>query len=233
MQAELLTGLLLGFLGSFHCIGMCGPLVLALPAGTKFYFRRVLHNFGRVITYGTFGLIFGLIGSRLYLAGLQQAVSIIMGVTIIILITLPQSYKSKFFSFTGINKLLITLKKNLSSLYKSNSFFSVLGIGILNGFLPCGFVYIALTGALVVGNPQGSALFMIMFGLGTIPVMLAVSIAGKLITINLRDRFRKLIPVFSVLIALLFILRGLNLGIPYLSPKLENLKNTSEKINCH
>ncbi|HJY62938.1 MAG TPA: sulfite exporter TauE/SafE family protein [Ignavibacteria bacterium] len=230
---ELLTGFLLGFLGSFHCIGMCGPLVLALPYSPNLIASRLLHNTGRVITYGMFGLVFGLIGSRLYLAGLQQIFSVALGVIIIITIILPHRIKSKFLIVTGLNKLLLVLKKKLSELYKSKSLFSKLGIGILNGFLPCGFVYMALTGALIVGSVPGSALFMIMFGIGTIPAMLAVSLAGKLITLNVRDKFRKLIPAFSVLIALLFILRGLNLGIPYISPKLENFKNTSDKIICH
>jgi uncharacterized protein len=229
---ELLTGILLGFLGSFHCIGMCGPLVLALPSGNSFLIKRLLHNTGRVFTYAMFGLVFGLAGSRLYLAGLQQIVSISLGGIILISIFLPYKIKYRVLESTGLNKIIFKLKQGISKLYNTGSLKSVFGIGVLNGFLPCGFVYVALTGAIVVGNAYNSALFMIMFGLGTIPAMIAVSFAGKLITINFRDRLKKLIPAFTLIIAILFILRGLNLGIPYISPKL-SLTNASEEKICH
>jgi sulfite exporter TauE/SafE len=230
---ELFAALILGFFGSFHCIGMCGPLVLALGGNSRFLLGRVLHNTGRLITYGVFGLIFGLIGSRLNVAGLQQTVSISMGVIIAAYVILPHRSKTRFIEGTGLNNSFLLLKRGLSRLYKSQSALSKLAVGVLNGFLPCGFVYIALTGALIAGSAEGSALFMIMFGLGTVPAMLAVSIAGKIVTLNFRDRIRRLVPAFSLLIALIFILRGLNLGIPYLSPSLEIKNNQSQNIICH
>ncbi|HEY3252041.1 MAG TPA: sulfite exporter TauE/SafE family protein [Ignavibacteria bacterium] len=230
---ELLSGLLLGFLGSFHCIGMCGPLVLALPHSSRFMLRRIIHNLGRVITYALFGLILGFLGSRIFLAGLQQVISIILGGLIIIVVVLPFSFKTAFLKAAGLDKLILYLKISLSKLYKSNSIPAFFVIGLLNGFLPCGFVYIALTGALAIGDSVNSSVFMLMFGLGTIPAMIAISIAGKLITINFRDKLKKLIPAFSIAIAFLFILRGLNLGIPYLSPKIDQQKNSSEEVICH
>jgi len=229
---ELLTAIILGLFGSFHCIGMCGPLVLALPLSKSFLIKRLLHNLGRVFTYGLFGFIFGLIGSGLYLAGLQQAVSISLGGLILISVVLPFNLKSRFLDSTGLSRIIFKLKQSISKLYKSGSYKSVFGIGVLNGFLPCGFVYIALTGALVVGDVLNSAVFMIMFGLGTIPAMLAVSLAGKMITINFRDKLKKLVPAFTIVLAIIFILRGLNLGIPYISPKLIFTK-TNEEVICH
>lgn len=211
---------------------MCGPLVLALPAGANFFVKRLLHNSGRVLTYTLFGFIFGLAGSRLYIAGLQQIVSISLGGIILISIFLPYRIKNRFLESTGFNKIIFKLKQGISNLYKTGSLKAVFGIGVLNGFLPCGFVYVALTGAIVVGDAFNSALFMIMFGLGTIPAMITVSLAGKLITINFRDKLKKLIPAFTLIIAILFILRGLNLGIPYISPKLI-LNDSSEEKICH
>ena len=229
---ELLTAILLGLLGSFHCIGMCGPLVLALPVSGSFIIKRILHNLGRVFTYGLFGLIFGLAGSKLYIAGLQQIVSITLGGLILVSVFMPYNLRNKFLQATGLNILLLKLKKGISKLYKSGSLKAVFGIGVLNGFLPCGLVYVALTGAIIVGDALNSTLFMIFFGIGTIPSMVAVSFAGKMITINFRDRLRKLIPAFTLIIAILFILRGLNLGIPYISPKL-NLNKQTEDVKCH
>lgn len=234
---ELLPGILLGFLGSFHCIGMCGPLVIALPRNRRFMLQRLIHHLGRVTTYVLLGLIFGLVGSRLYLAGLQQVISISLGGLILIIVVLPVKVKTAFLKLTGFDKFLHLLTAGISKLYRSGSITSSLGIGLLNGFLPCGFVYIALTGALAIGNVTGSSLFMLMFGLGTIPAMLAVSLAAKkaikIFSVNFRNKFKRLIPAFSVAIALIFILRGLNLGIPYISPKLENKFNATEQLICH
>lgn len=229
---EFLTAILLGLFGSFHCIGMCGPLVLALPVSKSFLTKRLLHNFGRVFTYGFFGLVFGLVGSRLNIAGLQQIVSITLGGIILISVVMPVNLKNKFLQSTGLDFLLLKLKQGISKLYKSGSLKAVFGIGVLNGFLPCGLVYVAVTGAIVVGDALNSAIFMIFFGLGTIPSMIAVSFAGKMITLNFRDKLRRFIPALTLIIAILFILRGLNLGIPYISPKL-NLNKHTEDIQCH
>ena len=230
---ELLTGFLLGLLGSFHCIGMCGPLVLALPASANFVLSRTIYNLGRVVAYGFFGLVLGFIGSRLNLSGLQQIVSITLGALIILTVLVPAQFKSRFLAPIGFEKILLVLKKNISAFYRSNNLSANLGIGILNGFLPCGFVYVALSGALIVGNAAVSSLFMIMFGIGTIPAMFAVSFAGKIISVSFRNRVKRFVTAISLIIALLFILRGLNLGIPYISPKLENLVPADENMNCH
>jgi len=143
---ELIPGFLLGFLGSFHCIGMCGPLILALPHSSRFMLRRIIHSLGRVITYALFGLIFGILGERLFLAGLQQVISIILGGLIIIAVVLPFNIKTNFLKTAGLDKIINRLKISISKLYKSNSAIASFGIGLLNGFLPCRFVYIALTG---------------------------------------------------------------------------------------
>jgi len=211
---------------------MCGPLVLALPSSNGFLAKRLLHNAGRVVTYGLFGFIFGLAGSGLYIAGLQQTVSITLGSLILLTVILPFNIKNRIMETAGFNKFIILLKAGISKLYKSGSVKAVFGIGILNGFLPCGFVYVALTGAILVGDALGSTIFMIMFGLGTIPAMIALSLAGNVITLSFRNRLKKFIPAFTLIIAILFILRGLNLGIPYLSPKL-NLNKPVEEIICH
>lgn len=230
---ELLTGFLIGLLGSFHCVGMCGPIALALPKSKTLLFSRLLYNSGRVITYSMLGLFFGLLGSRLQMIGLQQIISIALGIVIILFVLIPASYRLNLSNKLGLYKVLIPLKSSLGKLFKNHSHLSMIGIGILNGLLPCGFVYIGITGAIAIGNPFESMLFMLMFGIGTIPIMLAVTLMGGIINLNIRKKLSRLVPAFSLILAVIFILRGLNLGIPYLSPKMENKSTHIEQPACH
>ena len=222
---EVWTGFILGFFGSLHCIGMCGPIVLALPSVSgpsfSFIFGRMLYNIGRVVTYALLGLLFGLLGSRIYMFGLQQAASIALGAIIILWIVIPSGLKNKLRSASGFNLFTVKLKNLFMPLFKKRSNVSMLAIGVLNGFLPCGFVYMGIAGAMAISSagPVNGALFMVLFGLGTIPAMLGTSIAGNYINLGFKRKFAKLVPVFAVLLAVIFILRGLNLGIPYISPK--------------
>ncbi len=230
---EVLSGFLVGLLGSFHCIGMCGPIVLALPKSKPMVLSRVLYNIGRVITYSLLGLAFGLLGSRLNMIGLQQIVSVALGILIIVSVITPVTYRMKLTQTLRLYKAIGLLKSLFGKMLKEHSLSSMLIIGILNGFLPCGFVYIGVTGAIAIGSPLESMLFMSMFGLGTIPVMLGTSLIGGAINLNLRQRLSRLVPALSIALAVIFILRGLNLGIPYLSPKLVNKTSQTQDVICH
>ena len=227
------TGFIIGILGSLHCVGMCGPIALALPIVGKtkgeLILSRLLYNFDRVLTYTFFGFIFGLIGDRIKLFGLQETVSIILGVMIILRLLIPK--KSSVFQFQLLLKPVATLKQAFSRMYGKNSMMSLFVIGILNGFLPCGFVYVGIAGAIATGGAIKGAAFMALFGLGTVPIMFAASLFSSVLSIKARLNFRKAIPVFSLLIGILFILRGLNLGIPYISPKLISAQTETE-IDC-
>lgn len=218
-------------MGSFHCIGMCGPIAIALPKTKNLLLSRLLYNFGRVITYSMLGLLFGLLGSRLEMFGLQQIVSISLGVLIILTVVTPAAYRIKISNSIGLYKPIGVLKMYFGRMFKSHTNTSMLVIGMLNGLLPCGFVYIGITGAIAVGSTLNGMLFMTMFGLGTLPVMLGTSLIGSAININLRQKLTRLLPALSVALAIIFILRGLNLGIPYISPKLEHKPDT--EVICH
>ena len=218
-------------MGSFHCIGMCGPIAIALPKTKNLLLSRLLYNFGRVITYSMLGLLFGLLGSRLEMFGLQQIVSISLGVLIILTVVTPAAYRIKISNSLGLYKPIGVLKMYFGRMFKSHTNTSMLVIGMLNGLLPCGFVYIGITGAIAVGSTLNGMLFMTMFGLGTLPVMLGASLIGSAININLRQKLTRLLPALSVALAVIFILRGLNLGIPYISPKLEHKPDT--EVICH
>ena len=222
---EVLYGLALGFLGSLHCIGMCGPIAFALPSQSKskftFYSGRILYNLGRVLTYSIMGLIIGLIGQKINLAGYQQIVSIALGVVILIAVLLPAHIKNYFIKLKPVQSMTKRLQSSIGVLFRKGSQSSLFGIGVLNGFLPCGFVYVALAGAVALGNIDKSILFMALFGIGTIPAMFSASIVTNLFGQNFRKKVNHAIPVFAAVLAVIFILRGLNLGIPYLSPKLK------------
>lgn len=220
---EIWTGFIVGLLGSFHCIGMCGPIAIALPvfgeSKLKIMFDRVLYNLGRAVSYSLMGAVFGLLGSRVAIYGLQQNLSIALGAIIIIYVLTPQKIKNKISDTLIYIKFIDSFRLVFSKLISRKSDSSLFSLGILNGFLPCGFVYVGIAGAISTGNFLSGAFYMALFGLGTFPIMFGVSVIGKTINAAIRKRINKLIPVLAILLAVIFILRGLNLGIPYLSPR--------------
>ena len=233
------TAFIVGLVGRAHCAGMCGPIALALPLRTDNWFTRVasglVYNAGRLATYMILGGIFGLLGKGLHMAGFQLWASVVIGSLMIAIVLLPLLF-SKVPSINNIfesysSKLLSGFRK----LFRNGGTFSLLGIGLLNGILPCGLVYVAVAGAINSGDVVTGMLYMALFGAGTIPVMLAVSLAGSMISLKLRVFIHKLSPYVIVLLGVLFILRGLSLGIPYISPKAEALTPVVEKAHscCH
>jgi len=217
-----LSALTLGLLGSFHCVGMCGPIALAIPLKTDSWIMRILggiiYNLGRAVTYALMGAIFGLLGQGLVMSGFQQWVSIIMGAVMIVSVLAPSLYKNRFNSEKSVFGFVGKVKISLRKLFTQGSHTSLFLIGLLNGLLPCGLVYFAIAGAIATGASPSGSLFMFVFGLGTIPMLLAVSFIGNLITLELRKKMTRILPYAIVFIGVLFILRGLSLGIPYLSP---------------
>lgn len=232
----LYSAIILGLLGSFHCLGMCGPIAFGLPINRENNFIKIsqtlLYHLGRLTTYSFIGFIFGLIGKGLYLAGFQQRISILMGVLMIALVLIPVRIFNKYnFSkplYAAISKVTSTLGK----LLKKKSGKTLFTIGVLNGFLPCGMVYMALVGAIASGNSWQGALYMFFFGLGTIPLMTVAVYLGNIMSMAVRNKIQKAIPVFVVGVGLLFILRGMGLGIPYLSPSNAHLTISNNPIEC-
>jgi uncharacterized protein len=228
----LISALILGLMGSFHCAGMCGPIAIALPLHGNTVPQKVfggaLYNFGRTITYGIMGAIFGLLGQGISMIGFQQKVSVIMGAFMIISVLFPVLFRNQYSMDKSWFSLVGKLKKSIGQMFSVRSFSSLFFIGLLNGLLPCGLVYIAIAGAIGTGDVGQGTLYMILFGLGTIPMMLAISLAGNMMGLALRNRINKLIPVLVVVVGLLFILRGLDLGIPFLSPEKQKIEQKFE-----
>ena len=230
------AGFIFGLVGSFHCVGMCGPIAMALPfvgsTGWRYYAGRLLYNSGRIVTYATLGALAGAFGETLQMAGLQQTVSIVSGVLILLLLVLPAALKGKSASVPGTDKLMGWVRQKLGYYFQKNSLGSLFMVGLLNGLLPCGFVYIALAGAISAPGIGGAMLYMALFGLGTFPLMFLVSLSGKLISLKMRSMFNRAVPYIGMTLAILFIVRGLGLGIPYLSPKVIETTTHKTEMSC-
>lgn len=229
----IIAAISLGFLGSFHCIGMCGPIALALPVHHYSPLKKALgiflYNFGRIITYTIMGLLFGLLGQSFFMGGFQQALSIGIGVLLLASVWLTQL---RYFNTPAngfLYRFVNNLKLQLGKLFGKRGLRFLFLIGLLNGLLPCGLVYLGIAGSIASGHTIKGAEFMFYFGLGTIPVMYAVAFLGQFITLNNRNRIRKAMPFVVSVMAVMLIIRGMNLGIPYVSPAFE--KNT-HAVSC-
>jgi len=232
----LLSAIILGLMGSLHCVGMCGPIAFMLPVDRTNSYKKFgqvfLYHFGRLLAYGIIGLVFGLLGKGLYVFGIQQKLSIAIGILMIVLVLIPYKTFSKYNLSKPLFKVISGVKNRLGQELKKKRPDTFLTIGFLNGFLPCGLVYMALFGAVAMGNAAEGSLYMILFGAGTIPLMTTVIYFSNILKGSMRQKVQKLIPVFVIIIGVLFILRGLGLGIPYISPE-PVIEVVSGNIECH
>lgn len=219
-------------------MGMCGPIVVALPLKNQNLFTKIagvmLYNSGRVATYGALGILFGLLGRGIHLAGFQQWTSIILGIAMIVGVLFPFVFREKITVGNLLAGMAARLIVRLKKLFASRSYYSLLMIGLLNGLLPCGLVYVAIAGAISSGSVITGALFMVLFGLGTIPLLLIATLASDAIGHRIRSKMQRVVPYFVFLLGVLFILRGMSLGIPFVSPTAEKLapKEMVEKGSC-
>ena len=215
---------------------MCGPIAMMLPVDranpSKKATQIITYHLGRLSAYASIGLVFGLVGKGLFLAGMQQKLSIFIGVAMIIVILVPERVFAKYNFSRPVFKLISKIKTSLGSQFKNKSYKSLFTIGLLNGFLPCGMVYVALFGAIAMQSESLGVLYMILFGLGTVPMMSSVVYLNSFLTISVRNKIQKAIPFIAVIIGVLFILRGLGLGIPYVSPSNMSLF-VQPTPNCH
>lgn len=232
----LYTALLFGLISSLHCIGMCGPIAMMLPVdrgnAAKKIIQIVTYHLGRLIAYATIGFVFGLVGKGFFIAGMQQKLSIFIGLFMILIILIPEKSFSNYNFSKPVFRLISKIKQVLGSQFKNKSFKSFLIIGLLNGLLPCGMVYVALFGAIAMQSTSLGILYMVLFGLGTVPLMSSVVYINSFLTVPVRNKIQKVIPYVVVLIGALFILRGLGLGIPYVSPSNMSLF-VQANPNCH
>ena len=209
----------IGLLGSLHCIGMCGPLAFAVPVRQpgwwSMIWNKLLYQMGRIASYTMLGALVGLLGKQIWQAGFQQGVSIVTG---LLILTAGLSKILKINLLKGSPTFLLKPINNLFSYafqHKANH----LIVGMINGILPCGFVYLALAGAINTENIRESMGYMFWFGVGTTPLMFAATIIVGFSGMPFRKRLNKFVPYMMLLLGVWFFMRGLELNIPYLSPQ--------------
>ena len=230
----IIAGLSLGAVSSLHCVGMCGPLALALPihhlSKTSQLLSLLFYQFGRVITYSLFGLLFGLAGRGIYVAGFQRWFSMLMGIAVLLLVVFYWIKKSPLQPLvfrSGFSRVQSLMMKAFRARKTAGSF--VL-FGMANGFLPCAMVYVAVAGALTIVQVSYSVLFMAMFGAGTLPAMMIIGYFGRMASLPVRNMFRQSIPFFITIMGIVLILRGMNLDIPFISPIMPD--KMTPAVNC-
>jgi hypothetical protein len=228
-----ISALLLGGISSFHCVGMCGAFAFSIPthhlSPVKKIVAILLYNIGRITTYSMFGLLFGLVGRQISLAGFQQWFSIIAGI-IVLMIVIQSLLKKPVFHLPGYNKILNSITKLISAFVGKSSLGSIYLLGVANGLLPCGLVYVAITGALAAGTISGATGFMAAYGLGTLPAMFTLSYFNFIISISARNTMKRAVPFVVAAMGVLLILRGMGLGIAYISPAFSSAAGI---ISCH
>lgn len=231
---EYSAALMMGLVGSLHCAGMCGPLVLALPDAGPGTLRGILGGMsyasGKLLTYTLMGLVAGFIGSGVAMAGYQQVLSVAVGALLLIAILLPKWMTGWLFSTPGHGRWYGYFSKAFGALVRRRSAGSLAALGGINGLLPCGLVFVALGAAMATADPLDSALYMAFFGVGTAPMLVGIYSARHLVAPAVRQKAVKFVPLALAIVAVLIMARGLSLGIPYVSPKPPTGMN--EETNC-
>ena len=243
MWSIAVAGFLLGLISSLHCIGMCGPLMLALPVRHMDKWKQVLaivlYNAGRVITYSLIGALLGLAGRRIYLAGFQRWFTIVLGIAMLVM-AVNYFYKQTTAQPKWLQVIHVRIQQlmfrflppaPLKGEQTNNNITGYFLLGMANGLLPCGMVYLAIAGAVTANNVLYSVMFMFLFGVGTLPAMLALGIFGLRITMPVRQQMKAAMPYVVAAMAVILILRGLNLGIPFISPVIADVPG--HVISCH
>ena len=224
--------LTMGLMSSFHCIGMCGPIALAIPVQGGGQFQKFasvfIYNSGRAITYATLGLLLGALGSSLVFIGYLRYLSILSGILMLAYVLWPRRLDRYFHPPQFWKKFVQLVKNQMSSMLRSRTWSSSFLLGIFNGLLPCGLVYLALITSVATGSSMHGGLFMLIFGIGTLPAMLAVGFFKQWLSISFRTKMRKLMPFMLSLAGIILILRGLLIQYP------SNSHSSKEAITvCH
>ena len=238
METIFIPAFILGVISNLHCLGMCGPIALAIPLNrsskSAMLFGILQYHIGRILVYGILGYLVGYIGMGIKLFGILQAISIIAGIGIII-----YAWRNKltFFKnpFTSSLRHTSLLSRSMGKIMRSESPLKLFLLGALNGLLPCGMVYTALITAVVLGTPILSATSMLAFGLGTLPGLVAFSVFAQQLGNPIRSKLNRYLPYLVTVVGILIILRGMNLDIPYLSPKVSFSEEKKEVVMdcCH
>jgi uncharacterized protein len=225
MNATIVAAFILGFAGSLHCLGMCGPLLAGIHAArwkSGHISKALLYHGGRIMVYGMMGALAGLAGGAMVMMGWQQWLAIAAGSLLLIYLVVPKKYLIKIPVYSYVRSFF-------SKWLQRKTIWADFLLGVLNGLLPCGLVYTALTAALLTGNTFSGISFMLIFGLGTLPAMLVASQLFTWLKKRLHIKSLKPVQYALVIVSFLLVLRGANLGIPLVSPA---VKAGTDQVDC-
>jgi len=228
-----ISALTMGLLGSLHCMGMCGPIVLILH-GNRPFLSRLSYHAGRIGIYAFIGMMIGFSGGALRLAASQEMISIIAGIFMLLMIVLPSRLMASLPILSSFGKAYSFFQQRTQHYWKERTIKGDFFLGMINGILPCGFLYAAFLGSLQAGSVSGSTAWMFLFGIGTIPSLLFIGSLSSFKNPTFQNYLSKALPIGTAIIAVIFILRGLSLGIPMISPILPDSTPSAEtSMNQH
>jgi len=211
------SALLLGLAGSLHCAGMCGPLILAMPFHTKGgsggWRHLLVYHTGRILVYALLGILIGMIGKGVAIAGIQKGLSLAAGFFLIIMAFMMWRFEILIASIPGFARYTGAVQRMIGKAMGKQGYQTTLSLGALNGLLPCGLVYGALAGAISTMEAAGGGLFMLLFGAGTLPMLLTVSLLGNKAGNQLRKKLGIVQPLLMIIAGSLLVMRGLHLDL--------------------
>ncbi len=203
----MITAFVIGLIGSFHCVGMCGPLMITFTeqTGVRAYLSFIAYHLARISVYALIGVLFGLIGTTFEIIHIQKFGAILVGAAILLIYGFPKArnameslyYRSFFYQW---------VKNRFTGYYHTKA--KWLAAGTVNGFLPCGLIYLAAAGAILTNGIGSSALYMTVFGLGTLPGLLTLAIIRNRVP-NLFKKAPNAITVIAILSGGILIIRGI------------------------
>lgn len=214
------TALIMGLAGSFHCLGMCSPLAMAVT-GLKppALFNRLLYNSGRILTYSMLGSLVAGLGALLPLRPVQDLLSLLLGI-VLLMIGIAGFRQISLGRFTpAIRRLTVTLKTWFGDFLKKKNMMAILVMGALNGLLPCGLTVIALSWCLTLEGPLDGFNFMLLFGLGTLPAMLGLTSILPPLLEKLRWNIRTTTTTLLIVSGIVLIARAFLTHMSHLSPE--------------
>lgn len=214
------SAFLIGLAGSVHCVGMCGPLALAIPGASKdkgftFFLRTIAYQISRISGYGVLGLIVGFFSQGMQFTGVQPYFSLLSGILLLFLGffgIIPEV--NAFSKYPIIQHFQVKINRIIGTVMTNEHFSTPFVLGFLNAMLPCGMIYIALGTGLSSGNMSEAALYLISFGLGTLPLMFMVSLSGQLLSLQMRRSWQKTIPIIFMISGIILIYKGMNIALP-------------------
>lgn len=210
------SAFILGFLGSLHCLGMCGPLSLLLPANkNRYLLGRLLYNCGRITTYVLLGLLTGVAGRQAGFIIPQKIIFFSLGISLLLYILLPSRWKNRLSVWKPVEQLAAFTRRGIARLSKRAGFAVQYGFGLVNGLIPCGLVYAALSGAFLTAGISDSAAFMFFFGLGTLPMMMSFGYIGKWLPAFIRVKPQLLYTITYAIMGTFFLYKGLQIPVSH------------------